>query len=137
MLEPEPDANQRIPNEVAKEVDFMDFSRHREGSHYGDVTASVGSGRDSLTSPTSSEAERLPKTTILGIRVSFLNVLLMGFGFMFNIGAYATAGTAQTVVLNSVNDEYFHGTPTLGYLLWAINCGESLPLCAAHCIAHS
>ncbi|XP_055329535.1 UNC93-like protein MFSD11 [Paramacrobiotus metropolitanus] len=49
------------------------------------------------------------------ISKEFLNILLLGFGFMFSMGSYTTCAMSQTVVLNTVKDEYFQGTETIGY----------------------
>lgn len=101
-----------------------------------------------------------PKRKVLWMEVGFVNIILLGVGFMLSIGAYQTAAMVswktvdeyvwpsllvsgsgkfmewpqvywitcpsvlQTVVLNSVNDEWFHGTPTMGYICLAINCGR-------------
>ncbi|OQV20921.1 putative UNC93-like protein MFSD11 [Hypsibius exemplaris] len=108
------------------EIDYVDFREGRtESSIAGSATNSVvlESGSHETTSSTDSADDRLSKRSICGVRVSFLNIILMGFGFMLNIGVYNSAGMAQTVVLNTVNDTYMVGYPTLGFNLFAVICG--------------
>ncbi|XP_055329532.1 UNC93-like protein MFSD11 [Paramacrobiotus metropolitanus] len=49
------------------------------------------------------------------------NIILLGLGFFFCMGSFFTCMFSQTVVLNSVHDEYFEGTPTMGYVCLAIS----------------
>ncbi|XP_055332780.1 UNC93-like protein MFSD11 [Paramacrobiotus metropolitanus] len=118
---PEEAAFASVPQKTYTEVDYINFRSAEHDGRYNELTESIRSNPESDIA--SRYSDRLSKRSILCIRVSFLNILLMGFRFMFNIGAYTTAGMAQTVVLNSVNDDYFQGTPTLGYVLWAVCCG--------------
>ncbi|OQV20215.1 UNC93-like protein MFSD11 [Hypsibius exemplaris] len=69
-----------------------------------------------------SEIDSQAEEKVLGINVKLLNIILLGLGFMFSIGAYQTTAIAQTVVINSVHDEQFDGTPTMGYVCMGINC---------------
>ncbi|XP_055329538.1 UNC93-like protein MFSD11 [Paramacrobiotus metropolitanus] len=59
----------------------------------------------------------LPDEPSITNRRRLINVILLGFGFMLNMGSILTAGMAQTVVLNSVFND-----ATLGYICLAINC---------------
>ncbi|OQV20208.1 UNC93-like protein MFSD11 [Hypsibius exemplaris] len=45
-----------------------------------------------------------------------LNIVLLGLGFCCTFGPMQICMLAQTVILNSVRDEYFTGTSTFGYL---------------------
>ncbi|XP_055354459.1 UNC93-like protein MFSD11 [Paramacrobiotus metropolitanus] len=69
--------------------------------------------------PATPSLRSLPDQPCSTKRRSLMNVILLGFGFMLNMGSILTAGMAQTVVLHSVFDD-----ATLGYLCLAVNCGS-------------
>ncbi|GAU99681.1 hypothetical protein RvY_10642 [Ramazzottius varieornatus] len=50
----------------------------------------------------------------------FRNIVIMGVAFMLLSSASQTSFTVETIVINSVHDQYFNGTSTMGYNLLAV-----------------
>ncbi|OQV20194.1 UNC93-like protein MFSD11 [Hypsibius exemplaris] len=53
-------------------------------------------------------------------KIQLRNVVLMGIIFMLLSSASQTCSTVETIVINSVHDQYFNGTSTMGYNLLAV-----------------
>ncbi|GAU89892.1 hypothetical protein RvY_02390-1 [Ramazzottius varieornatus] len=124
------DANQSRSKSIPGSRGGKDAPRVTPRTSMGNIAVVIGESIANNQSQTCSSVNRAPSNDkepdhllsgkVLGCPVTFLNVLLMGFGFMLNVGAGEATFQIQTVVLNSVNDEWFQGTPILGYSLSAI-----------------
>ncbi|XP_055329395.1 UNC93-like protein MFSD11 [Paramacrobiotus metropolitanus] len=53
-------------------------------------------------------------------KMQLRNVILVGIVFMLLSSASQTSSTVETIVIDSVHDQYFNGTSTLGYKLLAV-----------------
>ncbi|OQV20213.1 putative UNC93-like protein MFSD11 [Hypsibius exemplaris] len=99
----------------------VSYTDYRFEKHNPSVVTTPGRNESTSTVPSdldSVAAER--ERRVFGVNERFLNVLLLGVGFMFSVGALQTCGMAQTVILHSVQDDYFQGSSTMGYILLAI-----------------
>ncbi|GAV02388.1 hypothetical protein RvY_12961-1 [Ramazzottius varieornatus] len=50
-------------------------------------------------------------------KIQFWNLVQTGFGYMFLLSSVQTALSVGTIVLFNIQDDKFHGTPTMGYAL--------------------